>query len=185
MLPVFFAVEQLVIGGTGFDTSTSIDIDASQAQVWDAVVGMTDIVEKPSLPFRLGVSYPIGAKLSGKGVDAMRFGRFSTGTAIERISVWEPSREITFEVLSEPAGMREMSPYEHVHAPHVNGYFTTRSVSFRMEPLPNGRARLELASTHELKLEPRVYWMTFANWIVKENGDRVLRHIKEQAEQIR
>jgi hypothetical protein len=184
VLPVFFAAEQLVIGANAFEISTSIDIDASQAQVWSALIGMANIDEKPSLPFRLGVSYPIGAKMVGEGVDAIRFGRFSTGTALERVAAWEPTRELALQILSEPAGMRELSLYEHVHAPHVLGYFNTRLVRFLMTPLPGG-ARLEIASTHELKLEPRAYWMPLASWIVKENGDRVLRHIKREAEHLR
>jgi hypothetical protein len=180
---MFFAIEQLAVGPSAFVALSSIEIDAADAQVWTAIVQMRDLEDKPAAAFRLGVSHPLGAELSGEGVGAIRYGRFSTGTAIERVSAWQPAREVAFEVLSEPPAMREMSPYQHVHAPHVNGYFTTRAVRFRIEPMPDHRTRLVLESDHQLKLEPRLYWIPVARWIVGENDDRVLRHIKRQAEE--
>jgi len=185
VLPVFFAVEQLTIGANSFDMVSTIDIAATEAQVWTAVVRMKDIEEEASLPFRLGMGYPIGAELSAEGVGATRYGRFSTGTAVERVTVWQPGRELELEVLSEPPAMRELSLYEHVHAPHVHGYFTTQLVTFRLEPLPGGRTRLLLESAHRLKLEPRVYWIPLAQLAIGQNDERVLRHIKRQAEQAR
>lgn len=182
VLPVFFAVESMVIGTGSFGVLSSIEVDADEPRVWTALVRMGDIREEPPLHFRLGMSYPIGAELHGEGVGAMRYGRFSTGTAVERVTAWQPGREFALHVLSEPPPMRELSPYDHVHAPHVNGYFTTRSFAFRLDPLPGGRTRLVLESDHTLRLEPRAYWMELARLAIGQNYDRVLRHIKHQAE---
>lgn len=182
VLPIFFAVETLVIGTGSFGVHSAIEVDAEASQVWSALVRMREIREEAPLAFRLGVSYPLGATLHGEGVGALRHGRFSTGVAVERVSVWEPGRELALEVVSEPPAMRELSPYEHVHAPHVHGYFTTRSFAFRLEPLAGGRTRLMLESDHSLRLEPRAYWIELARLAIGQNYDRVLRHIKRQAE---
>jgi hypothetical protein len=182
VLPLFFAVEDLVIGPTTFPMHSSVEIQATAAQAWRAIVDMGEIGEPAPLLFRLGMSYPVAASLSGEGVGALRVGHFSTGTALEEITVWKPEREVSFKVLSEPAAMHELSPYENVYAPHVHGYFTTRKVSFRLEPLPNGGTRVALESEHTLKLEPRPYWMPLARLVIAENDNRVLRHLKQKAE---
>lgn len=184
VLPVFFAVESMVIGTGSFGVLSSIAVDADESRVWAALVRMGDIREEPPLVFRLGVSYPLGAELRGEGVGAIRHGRFSTGVAVERVTAWQPGRELALEVLSEPPAMRELSPYAHVHAPHVNGYFTTRSFAFRLEPLPGGRTHLVLESDHSLRLEPRAYWMELARLAIAQNYDRVLRHIRHEAEKL-
>ena len=169
--------------GTGsFGVHSAIEVEADRSRVWDAVVRMPEIGEEPPLVFRLGLSYPLGATLHGEGVGAMRHGRFSTGTALERVTAWEPGRELALEVLHEPPAMRELSPYEHVYAPHLHGYFTTRSFAFHLEPLPGGRTRLVLESDHSLRLEPRAYWIELARFAIGRNYDRVLQHIKRHAE---
>jgi hypothetical protein len=184
VLPVFFAVESMIIGTGNFGAFSSIEVEADESRVWTALLAMGNIREEPALAFRLGVSYPLGAEIKGAGVGAIRYGRFSTGTAVERVTAWQPGRELALQVLSEPPAMREFSPYAHVHAPHVHGYFTTRSFAFRLEPLAGGRTHLVLESDHSLRLEPRVYWMELARLAIEQNYDRVLRHIKREAEAV-
>jgi ribosome-associated toxin RatA of RatAB toxin-antitoxin module len=78
--------------------------------------------------------------------------------------------------------MRELSPYEHVNAPHVEGYFHTLDARFTITPLANGKTRLSLATHHELDLEPALYWVPIAEWITHANKMRVLTHFRDQAE---
>ena len=78
--------------------------------------------------------------------------------------------------------MHEMSPYDHVHAPHAIGYFTTCLTSFDLVPRDGNRTELIERSSHTLRLEPILYWLPMARWIVHENNTRVMAHIKRQAE---
>ena len=78
--------------------------------------------------------------------------------------------------------MRELSPYRHVHAPHVIGYFLTTNTSFELRPLTNGHTELVERTSHTLKLDPVLYWMPIARWVVDLNNQRVLAHIRHQAE---
>ena len=99
---------------------------------------------RPAFAWRHG--YPLGASVIGEGVGATRLGVFSTGTALERVTEWEPGRKLAFAVLQDVPAMRELSPYAHVHAPHNIGYFSTKETSFELIP---GRAEaLGSSSAH-------------------------------------
>src|SRR5204863_653178 len=141
----------------------------------------TDPIEGPlALPFRLGVAYPLRGELRGEGVGAERLGEFSTGTAIERVTEWILDQKLAFVVVRDIPGMRELSPYEHVHAPHVVGYFLTTSTSFELEPLPDGGTAIVEHTSHVLKLDPVFYWLPLARWVVHANNARVLAHISRE-----
>jgi len=85
-------------------------------------------------------------------------------------------------VLTDVPSMRELSPYEHVHAPHVIGYFNSKVTSFELVPRSDGRSDVIERTSHELKLEPILYWLPLARWVVLQNNARVLAHIRRQAE---
>jgi hypothetical protein len=135
-----------------------------------------------AMSFRLGLAYPVRGEMKGEGVGAERIGVFSTGEARERITAWAPGEKLEFVVLSNPPLMDEYSPYPHVHAPHVNGYFETGWTRFDLQPLPGGRTRLVVTATHTLRLDPVLYWAPMVRWGIDQNNARVLRHIRTTAE---
>jgi hypothetical protein len=181
LLPVVFALEHLFAVPTNFDTLQSVEINAPAEGVWRAILQMDRIDEPLALPYRFGVAYPIRGEVLGEGVGAARHGEFSTGTAIERVTEWVPNRKLAFVVEKDIPAMREMSPYEHVHAPHVVGYFSTRTTSFELVPRA-GAIEVVLRTSHEIRLDPILYWMPMARWMVAENNARVLAHVKRQSE---
>jgi uncharacterized membrane protein YhaH (DUF805 family) len=182
LLPLVFALESAFPPTASFDTSETIVVEAPPELVWRAIVQMAPIAAPPALPFRLGVAYPLGGEITGEGVGAVRRGEFSTGTAIEQVTEWIAQRKLTFVVLNDVPSMRELSPYQHVHAPHVVGYFRTTSTSFELLPQPGGQTQIVERTSHELKLDPVFYWLPLARWMVHENNARVLAHIRGQAE---
>jgi len=182
LLPLMFSVEHVLAPSAHFDTEQTIVVAASPEVVWQSILS-TDPVEGPlALPFRLGVAYPLRGEVVGEGVGALRYGEFSTGTAIERMTEWVPSRKLAFEIVRDIPGMRELSPYEHVHAPHVIGYFRTVSTSFELVPRSDGGTDIVERTSHELRLDPALYWLPMAQWIVRQNNARVLAHIRAHAE---
>jgi len=183
LVPMMFGTENLLPAETDFSTVQTIEIDAPPARVWQALIHMDEITEPLALPFRLGVAYPLRGEIEGEGVGALRRGEFSTGTALERVTAWEPGRKLAFTVLTDVPAMHELSPYQHVHAPHVEGYFRTGETSFELVPLPEGRTEIIERSAHLLRLDPVLYWLPLARWVVAENNARVLAHIRNQAEQ--
>jgi hypothetical protein len=182
LLPMAFGAERALPPIAHFDSYQAIEIAASPELVWQSIVEMEPIDSPPPLLFRLGVSYPVGGQFTGTGIGAMRRGEFSTGVAIERVTEWVANERLGLEVLSNPPAMRELSPYKHVYAPHVSGYFETRSMTFEIEQRGD-RTLLVERTSHQLKLDPLWYWLPMAKWMVQQNNARVLAHIKKQAEQ--
>jgi hypothetical protein len=182
VLPLVFAVEHVFPPMTAFDTRETILVDAPPALVWNAIVHMDAIDEPLALPFRLGVAYPLGGEIVGEGVGAIRYGTFSTGTAAERVTKWLPDRKLTLAMETDIPALRELGPYNHVHAPHVIGYFATRTMSFELVPRGDGSTEIVETTSHVLRLDPVLYWLPFARYIVHANNARVLAHIKRQAE---
>ncbi len=182
LLPIVFAMESVLPAQTNFDTYQTIEVAAPAELVWKSILHMDTMDEPLALPFRLGVAYPLRGEVVGEGVGAVRHGEFSTGVAIERVTEWEPNRKLAFVVVNDVPAMRELSPYQHVHAPHVLGYFRTSYTSFELVPRPGGGTEIVERTSHQLKLEPVLYWLPLARWIVGANNARVLAHIKRQAE---
>jgi uncharacterized membrane protein YhaH (DUF805 family) len=111
LLPLMFAVENVLPPAANFDTDQTITVAAPPDVVWQSILS-TDPIEGPlALPFLLGVAYPLRGEIRGEGVGAMRFGEFSTGTAIERVTEWMPNQKLAFVVVRDIPGMRELSPY--------------------------------------------------------------------------
>lgn len=182
-LPLVLLGETLLAPETSFQTENTVEIAAPPSAVWQSLIDMGEITGPLPLAFRMGVAHPLRGRMIGEGVGAVRLGVFSTGTALECITEWEPGRKLAFTVLRDVPSMRELSPYEHVHAPHLIGYFFTKGTSFELLPGQNGGTRLIERTAHTLKLEPVLYWLPLTRLVVDQNNARVLAHIKSRAEQ--
>jgi len=182
LLPLVLAAEVAQPPLAQFADAPSIDVDAPPAAVWVAIVHMGTIRTVPAAPFGWGLAYPVAGHIRGEGVGAVRLGIFSTGRAYERVTRWEPGRELWFDVLSDPPMMRESNPFGPVRAPHLDGYFATRDARFTLSALPGGRTRLTLATDHSLRIAPTDYFLPLARWAVHENKRRVLVHFRDRAE---
>lgn len=182
LLPAMFALEAAMPPSVAITMEQTIDIYAPPSAVWRTVVSDEPIGPPPALVAQGGFSYPIGGKLLGEGVGAVRLGEFSTGIARERVTDWQPGRRLAFVVESQPPMMEEMSPYRRVHAPHLSGYFETSATTFDLKPLPGGKTRLSVRASHALRIDPALYWEPMAKWAISQNVDRVLYSIKARAE---
>jgi uncharacterized protein YndB with AHSA1/START domain len=183
VLPMLFALEAAMPPAVPIDTREAIDIAAPPAAVWRVITGDRTIDLSPGLPGLAGLAYPLRGRLLGEGVGARRLGIFSTGTAEERVTEWQPGRLLAFTVLSQPPAMEEMSPYREVHAPHLYGYVVSGDTRYRLTPLAGGSTRLTLEATTVLHIDPIAYWEPIARWAFRTNLRRVLANAKQQAEQ--
>ena len=182
LLPAAFAAEAAMPPSVAIATLESIEVAAPPSAVWRALTSDEPVASAPGLVGTAGLAYPIRGRILGDGVGALRLGEFSTGVARERVVAWEPGQRLAFEVLTQPTAMEDMSPYRHVHAPHVHGYFDTAETRFDLDPLPSGGTRLNVRASHTLRIDPVLYWEPLARWAVRENTRRVLRDIKDKAE---
>jgi hypothetical protein len=165
-----------------FEVASSIEIDAPPELVWPHVVGFSELPPPSQLVFRLGIAYPVRARIEGRGVGAVRYCEFSTGPFVEPITAWDEPRRLSFDVARQPAPMRETSPDRHVHAPHLVDALLSRRGEFRLTPLPGGRTRLEGSTWYQLDMAPALYWGVYADALIGAIHDRVLAHVKHLAE---
>ena len=163
------------------EVRSAVEIDAPPHIVWQHVVAFPSLAAPRDLLFRAGVAYPIGARIVGEGVGAVRYCEFSTGAFVEPITAWEPLRRLAFDVVAQPAPMREWSPW-NIAPPHLDGYFNARRGEFRVVPLSGNRTRLEGSTWYDLRLGPESYWAWFADALISRIHDRVLEHIALVAE---
>ncbi|MDA0659052.1 MAG: SRPBCC family protein [Planctomycetota bacterium] len=184
LLPVLAGIEPYFQTVPEFEVMSSVDIDAPPSHVWQNVVRFTDIKAQPAWFFRLGIATPMRARIEGTGVGAIRYCEFTTGTFVEPITVWDEPRQLAFDVAEQPEPMLELTPYGHLHPPHLRSSFRSQRGEFRLVPLPDGGTRLEGRTWYQLRIYPIAYWNVWADGLVHRIHDRVLQHIKSQTESI-
>ncbi len=187
-----FAVAFAVPASAGLDRSlgraplrevvSSVEVHAPPEKVWPHVLGFADLPPPAEWFFRMGIAYPVRARISGSGVGAVRRCEFSTGAFVEPITAWDPPRRLGFDVSSQPPPMQEWSPYLRLHPPHLDGTMRSRRGEFRVVALPGGRTRLEGSTWYQLEMGPQVYWSIWSDLLVHRIHRRVLRHIRSEVE---
>ena len=183
MIPGTFAIER----GAGlqaptFEVRTAIEVNAPPEKVWNEVVAFAEIPPPQELLFRAGIAFPIRAEISGHGVGAVRKCIFSTGPFVEPIEVWDEPRLLRFGVTANPPPLNELTPYGHIDAPHLHGYFVSEKGQFSLTALPGGRTRLEGTTWYHNAMWPAEYWHLWSDYIIHKIHFRVLEHIRAEAE---
>ncbi|MHA4738196.1 SRPBCC family protein [Dyadobacter sp. MSC1_007] len=161
--------------------TTSIEINASPEAVWKNVVAFPQLAEPTEFVFKTGIAYPINATIDGQGVGAIRYCNFSTGSFVEPIKVWDEPKLLKFSVEQQPAPMKEISFYD-IKPNHLHGYWISKEGQFKLTKLANGGTLLEGTTWYVNKNKPGFYWTIWSDFIVHQIHERVLSHIKVQAE---
>lgn len=182
LLPLGSAIDVSIDNAPERVVLSSLEIDAPPDRVWRHVVSFDEIREEPGWYFKLGLAYPVRARIVGEGAGAVRFCEFSTGVFREPITAWEAPARLAFDVADQPPPLNELSPYSRVLAPHQQNYFRTTRGEFRLVPLPGGRTRLEGRTWYSLRIYPTAYWTAIADRIIHDIHLRVLRHIEVLSE---
>ena len=78
--------------------------------------------------------------------------------------------------------MFEMSPYQHVHPPHLDGTLCSTRGEFRLVPLAGDRTRLEGRTWYEFDMFPYTYWTLWSDLMIHRIHRRVLKHIRRLSE---
>lgn len=160
---------------------TSIDISADPETVWKNVVEFPQLEEPTEIIFKTGIAYPINAKIEGTGVGSVRYCNFTTGSFVEPITVWNEPRILKFDVVEQPAPMKELSFWD-IDAPHLHDYFVSKQGQFKLTALPNGKTRLEGTTWYYHNIKPAFYWQRWSEHIIHKIHYRVLTHIKYNSE---
>ena len=164
---------------------SEVDIAAPPSVVWNNVIAFPRLKPPTDPIFALGISYPVGATITGRGPGAVRRCRFSTGAFVEPIEVWDEPNLLKFGVRTQPPTMREWSWMHEIHPAHLEGYLLVHSGQFKLTPIAiSGRAgtHLEGTTSYQNRMWPGTYWSLWSNNIIHRIHMRVLNHIKETTE---
>jgi hypothetical protein len=164
--------------------STSILIHAPAEKVWAELHNIHDLPPPTTLLFQFGVAHPIATitEKSG-GIGAQRLCRLSTGDMPEIINVWRPNEELRFDVLETPATMKEAAFFgQTIDTAHLHNTYQGLEGGFRLVRQPNGDTLLIGESRYLLSIAPNFYWNLWTEYIVHQVHQRILEHIKVQAE---
>ncbi|MEZ0298509.1 MAG: hypothetical protein ACAI35_18830 [Candidatus Methylacidiphilales bacterium] len=165
--------------------TTSVIVNAPPEVVWPCVIAFPPIPpEGRHWTLRIGIAYPIRAEIQGHGAGAIRHCIFSTGAFVEPITAWEEGRLLAFDVTAQPPSLEELTPYGHIHAPHLSGYLQSRRGQLRLEPLPGGKTLLEGTTWYTNRMWPSAYWHLWTDFIIHKIHLSVLEHIKTTTEQV-
>ncbi len=165
-----------------FSVTTSVIVEASPAKVWRNVVSFSELPPPTEALFRLGIAYPIRARIHGFGVGAERNCEFSTGPFVEPIEVWDEPLLLKFSVTKNPAPMQEWTPYADLHPAHLDGFLESRAGQFHLTARPDGRTKLEGTTWYHHHMWPATYWRWWSDHIIHTIHLRVLRHVKQLSE---
>jgi len=160
---------------------TTIEINAPAETVWKNVVEFPQLDAPTEFIFKTGIAYPINAQINGTGVGAIRHCNFSTGSFTEPITVWNQPHLLRFSVAQQPEAMKELSFY-NLHPNHLHGYFVSKQGQFKLTQLSNGHTLLEGTTWYYNRIKPAFYWTLWSDYIIHTIHQRVLNHIKIQAE---
>ena len=161
---------------------SEIIINAPIEKVWENVVVFPKLDEPKEWIFRAGISYPISAEIEGSGVGAIRYCKFNAGDFVEPITVWNEPTQLSFDVKFQPKPMQEMTFWDEIEAPHLDGFFASEKGQFKLEKLDDGRTKLIGTTWYKMKIFPSKYWKVYSDWIVHKIHVRVLEHIKKHSE---
>jgi uncharacterized membrane protein YhaH (DUF805 family) len=184
LLPLLFLAERLspLPPPEPRPVETAVVVDAPPGVVWNRVVAFPPLPPAKELLFRLGVAAPMGARIEGEGVGAVRRCIFTTGEFVEPIEVWDPGRELAFSVVSQPDPMRELTLWRGARPPHLDGYLESTRGQFLLEALPDGRTRLVGRTWYRTNMVPEGYWRLWADAFIEAIHLRVLHHVAALAE---
>lgn len=161
--------------------TTKVIINGTPAAVWRELVAFSEIPPPSEFTFRLGIAYPIRARIEGHGVGAIRYCEFSTGAFVEPITHWEENKRLAFDVLQQPVPMFEISPYD-IHPPHLDSAVQSQRGEFLIIDLGNGQVELTGNTWYRIAMEPEPYWGWLSDSMIHLIHKRVLNHIKNQVE---
>ncbi|MFC7773051.1 hypothetical protein [Flavobacterium sp. GCM10027622] len=161
--------------------TTSVIINAKPMEVWKNVIEFPELDAPTEFIFKTGIAYPINAKIIGSGVGSVRHCNFTTGSFVEPVTVWNEGKLLKFDVLEQPAPMKELSFWD-IDAPHLHDYFVSKKGQFKLTELENGKTLLEGTTWYYHNIKPAFYWQEWSNLIIHKIHNRVLKHIKKNSE---
>jgi len=165
-----------------YTVSDGVTIATPPAVVWHALVTMGSLGQPRDLLFRMGVACPQRVDIYGTGEGALRVCTLTTGQLQERITSWEPGREMRWVSVSTPPPLRELNPFHRTDPPHLRGFYRSVGGQFELRALGPTATRVIRSSTYQHNLYPAWYWRLWCDYVARRGHVHVLNVLKQDAE---
>jgi hypothetical protein len=165
-----------------YTVSDAVTIDASAEVVWRALITMGSLGQPPDLLFRLGVACPQRVDIYGTGQGALRVCTLTTGQLQERITSWQPGRELRWVSISTPPPLEELNPFRDIDPPHLHGFYRSVSGQFEFQPVGRDKTLVIRSSSYQHNLFPALYWKLWCDYVARRGHVHVLGVLKQSAE---
>lgn len=170
VLPLFIAGD---LGAAHYPPPPEIEVrsevvvHASPEAVWDHVVAFPAIDRSNDIN-PLGYPRLLRAEIEGEGPGALRRCIFTHGEFEEPVVVWDPGRNLTFGVQSQP--------------PVFDSHMTILRGRFLMEDLGDGTTRLVGSTWYRLHMRPAGYFQFWTDYCIHAIHLDALNHIRKLSE---
>jgi hypothetical protein len=157
------------------EVSDRIVIDATPDRVWRYV----DATPRNDAPpefwlFSIGMPRPVQTTVEAHRQGAGRACVFSSGVTFDEVmSIYEPGRNLTFDIVKQPAD------------PEIIGHITMERGQFLLRDNGDGTTTLTGTSWYRLHVFPAWYFDLWAEAITRNVHLHAMKHIKRLAEESR
>jgi hypothetical protein len=147
---------------------TSLTVDATPAEAWNAIMFYEDVEHPPPWLLHLALPQPIRSEGNKQKEGEIVRCFYNCGTISKRISRVEPERRLSFEVVE--AVMRS------------ENYANLKDGSFEIEPDGPARSRITLTTRYERKLRPAWVWEPIERKVIHTLHGHVLEGMRRKAQ---
>jgi len=147
---------------------TSLTVDATPAEAWNAIMFYEDVEHSPPWLLHLALPQPIKSEGNKEKEGEVVRCFYNAGTISKRISRVEKHRRLSFAVVE--AIMRS------------ENYARLKDGSFEIEPVGDTRSRITLTTRYERKLRPGFFWEPIERKVIHTLHGHVLEGMRRKAE---
>jgi hypothetical protein len=180
----FGAIEQQMIPSNAvYEVKSSIFVEASAETIWHTILNPTHITQhelEEGWAYKIGVPYPVEAKLTEQKVGGIRKSVWQRGISFdEEITAIQKNRHIEwvyhFTEQSFPAGSLD----DHVK---IGGtYFDLYNTAYTLRPAKNG-AFLDISVKYRVTTHFNWYAAPWAYFFINDTSQVLLRFYKKRSE---
>lgn len=162
----------------------SIIVDASKETIWYVLTHGVQFKANNNFFFESGVNYPTSMQLEYTGQNnCFLVCTLSAGNTALKVERLDSLKSIRFSVPDDIIAMQELSIYESIDAPHLQGYFKPEYGEFKLEPIDDSHCKLVAVTSYSYKITPAFYWKWWSDYLVNTMHRHVLNDIKLLAEE--
>lgn len=161
-----------------------VTINAPKEKIWQVLTNGVRFHPNTNMFFKAGVSYPTSMKLSyTTSSNCYLVCTLNNGSASLEVEKIDSLKSIRFSIPEGTQSMKELSPYDSIHAAHLEGYFKASYGEFRIEEISPSECHLIASTSYNYKITPAFYWEWWTDYLVNTMHRHVLNDIKTLAEE--